>query len=1177
MFSRRYCISLYATVFLVCATLSAGAVERRFAPARVGAVLPEGGWAIDRTIGGIEASPEFAFPLQLVYLTSRSQRGLLGDQWFCPQLESNLIPRGKDLLVWTFPSGGVIGLFAERNRASCFIDQSGQWRAKVTGALTVIRAADGWQYAYRAGRLVAVDSPTGRQLLYRYQNKRLSGIALRDTASNAIRPLLALAYQPNGRLASLDLGGQIHRVGFAAGQDGRLTGWQRPGTTPPDRFGYAKTGLLLTIEPAASPNLNFLSEFAPPLDIKGEAKRAPGDEKDPALYRLVEDDTFKYIYPQAGDGKTMGKVTAEAKASGAMQSLLHSAKRGVDTMQTASGETVTTFYYRAPGKKHDGKLRRIEKDGLVQVENYYDKRSGELIESRDANRISTYYEYASLPKSAPAEQTARFAGKPVAIYRGTRREHELVARMKYDAQGRLTEKIDSLKNTTHLSWNSRGELESMTEPGGTKIELAYDAFGKVLSRTIAGLKDAVEYDEQGRLKTRTAPDGQTIEPVYDALGRVEAIRQNGIEVERNEYDAAGRVTARVDALGRRTGFEYDQRGNLLLEAKPDAKGKPGPVTRYEYDERNLRTAQIDGNGGRVEFEYDQAGHLVTQRHPGGGANPAPTHPATILKWTYDKTGRLTARDNGIQQILYAYDEQNRPLSLEYRDKASPRAQKIVHEYDAQGRLASRQTPTITENLFYDSLNRVIARQHLRGSTDRVLRYTYDSASRKTSITLSEKGSASASLAGSGASPEPSKSYRLLQQTQYQYDPSGRLATIQSNGQKAATFEYGPQGRLTRRTYGNGIRGQYAYDKFGRPTRLELTGGPLIGPLLLAYQWDNAGQVTSRTWNHETQYYTYDPAGQLLKVEGRRTSEEENSPNTASNLRPATNAEGANSSLSTINSQPSTILEEYRYDLAGNIIEKTEDGQNTVMTYNSANELVSATSDPLKNQPSTISFTYDSAARLILQSSSSQPSTLNHQLSARTYGWLDKLLFLDRPEHPRLAYDYYPDGQFAAKGQVGITKVEGTGDQPGAIKSSYDYLKNLVSAKAESAATALPADPAIAGLTVEEEMVWDGLALLYREDHTSGRAEGFAIEPHISGDIPIVATRPGDTGPASQTWFINDILGTTLAMVTPDRVQIVPLTAFGKPRAIQGTAPDAPRAPPTSLSPEQNAPADLTQN
>lgn len=56
-----------------------------------------------------------------------------------------------------------------------------------------------------------------------------------------------------------------------------------------------------------------------------------------------------------------------------------------------------------------------------------------------------------------------------------------------------------------------------------------------------------------------------------------------------------------------------------------------------------------------------------------------------------------------------------------------------------------------------------------------------------------------------------------------------------------------------------------------------------------------------------------------------------------------------------------------------------------------------------------------------------------------------------------------------------------------------------------------------------------------------------MEPHVSGGVPLLSTQ----GPTSEpVYYINDILGTTLAVVSSDRVEIAPMTAFGKPTGVK---------------------------
>ena len=200
-------------------------------------------------------------------------------------------------------------------------------------------------------------------------------------------------------------------------------------------------------------------------------------------YRLVDDGALWYFY-----GKDGAVTTADR--SGVWQSFQFSKNRGTETSRNAAGEEIVKYYYKAPGRKHDGKLNRIEKNGRVVLENFYDKRNGWLIESRDENGISTYYEYS------PA---TGLSDKPAQIFRGTRDgSRELVVALQYDAAGRVIMRTDPGKRVTRYTYNARGEMDSVTDPEGTRTLIKRDAQGRVVNAT-AG--DQVEFAPIRRQRT----------------------------------------------------------------------------------------------------------------------------------------------------------------------------------------------------------------------------------------------------------------------------------------------------------------------------------------------------------------------------------------------------------------------------------------------------------------------------------------------------------------------------------------------------------------------------------------------------------------------------------------------------------------------------------------------------
>ena len=1030
----------------------------KFAPPRAGLALYEGGWSLEYPLGEVAVSPEFSFPLQLVSLNTRDASGLFGRAWFCPQLESSLVPRDRGLAVWTTPAGAVIVLRADPARQSELRSANGEWRGRSLGARFVLTNEEGWRYSYQRGRLDAVDSPTGRSLEFLRDGGKLVGLQLRDPVSGQTQPILTLAYAEGGRrVIALDVNGRRSR--FAYRKDGaadRLAAWQ-PEFGWPVEFRYdERTGGLTgrrTDRAGKVEVFEFRAEYIP---AEKPADDTPQRRLDAAAYRLVADGEFAYAYP------AKDQIVLTPREGGPALTGSYQPARGVLTTNGPAGKQ-RLIHYRAPGRRYDGRLRRVEQDGRVLQEFRYDRKTGQLKETVDAKGLITFYEYAD-------DSSPRWEPKPIRVRQGTRAANRVVAEFSFDAAGRVLARRDAAGKVTRLTYSPRGDVASVSEePGGT-TKFAYDALGRITAVDRNGAVERVAYDPRGRVASRVSPEGVRTDFRYDATGQMAEVRTNdrpGVSLRR---DALGRVTEETDALGRRKTYAYDERGNLLAEHAAN-----GAVTRYEYDAKNRRTAQIDGNGNRIRFDYDPAGRLVRQTNALG----------KTLTWTYDPAGQLVERANGVQTTKFFYDERKRLVRTDYNAPSAATGdvqpggpQTIDYTYDAKGRLLTAATPdTRVENL-YDANGRVEARRYLIGTDEQLVRYRYDAAGRRTGLLLAEFVPAVASANGRAGQEAR---YEVLQQTEYAYDAAGRLAAILSQGDPVVTYAYDAAGRLTGKTFGNGMRSAITYDAAGRLARTTFSGGPLSEPKILKYTWDDANQVTKRAWNGQTQLYGYDPSGQLLSVTDEATGEK---------------------------------LETYRYDAAGNMLEKVFAGEKTTMRYNVSNELVTRAVEPAeipKSKIQNLSYAYDAAGRLLGYEGGQQSA----------YGWLDKIIELKLLDGQKFAYSYWPDGQLAKK----------------MLKSAAPDLTDKTGVqRIANSPSAFNSQPSTAP---KEQFLWDGLALLRRNDTI------YLIEPHPSGGVPIASHPVND--PSEVTYYLNDMLGTTLATLRRQNAEYAQLSSFGQPR------------------------------
>jgi len=1137
----------------------------KFNPPTTGRALYTGGWMLEYPMGEVSASPEFSFPLQLVYLTSRTQQGFFGSQWFCPQLESSVIPAGRGYILWNMPSGEQMAFREDEDRKGEYIAISDKaWRATSSPTKQEINHIDGWVYQFSKGKLISVLSPSRRVMELEWRNNQLNIIRLCDLKSNFRRTIFQALYNDDKRLSSFKLHGQLHQ--FIYVKDGiqeRLSAWSPPigedvkFLYSPDSGVLAKVGVGNTTDPSRIEE--FKTEFVKPSDSEENASK-----KLIANYWMIQDTLGVYTYGRKGEGGkdwSSGDVTLKRR-SGQTLSSTYVESRGVVT-NSQDGKERRDFYYRSPGQKYDGKLRRIEENGKVVLEYRYDRKTGLLIESHDAKGLITFYDYD--PKFRPSK-LKEWEPKPVRIRSGSRRKWDLIAEYAYSEDGKLIAAKDGHGHLTKYTYTARGEVASVTTPAGDVRSFTYDDFGRCTLVNTSGRTQSLEYNENGKVTAQTGPDGLKTELIYDADGILVQIKRNGKLTKELLLDEFKRVIGEKDALNRSSRIERDARGNLLAQHAPN-----GSITRYEYDEFDRRKSQIDGNGNKISFRYDPDGRLIEQVNALGN----------IQRWKYDpKTSQLVERQNGEQVIAHSYGKNRELISLDYGN-----GQKLDYSYDQKGRPVSITGPDTTFEYAYDEEGRLTATRAVCGEDDQLLAYRYNRRGQRTGMLISQ----AVRPPSQDSESEKEAAYEALQQTEQSYDDAGNLAAIFSNGVPVIRYSYDLAGRPSQKVYGEAKDGKSAltvdigYDSMGNLARMEFKGGGLPSPLLLAYEWDEGNQLNRRTWNGQTLRYEYDPSGQLLKV---------------------------------IDDKDQSVLEAYTYDQAGNMLTKLIHGNLTAMTYNKGNQLVKSmdigtvapdqVANILKafaktnaNSKDALSYHYDRAGRMLG----------TDQKALSRYGWLDKVTEVTLPDVGKANYRYWPDGQLASIGGVANVPVRveipkpqvkpvapaaqgaaiptpeednsGDGNPFGVaiednpfgtpIQSNRQTPAPSESKKVAPAPVAQP-EPVVTPLEKEqptatlpplpeETFLWDGLALIRRNDTI------YLIEPHLSGGVPIASHPIGRTDQI--TYHLNDMLGTTLATLSSDELRFSRLTSFGQ--SLKAPTTDGAMSPPAPVAPESRMP------
>jgi RHS repeat-associated protein len=218
----------------------------------------------------------------------------------------------------------------------------------------------------------------------------------------------------------------------------------------------------------------------------------------------------------------------------------------------------------------------------------------------------------------------------------------------YDALNRLTHTLDALQGRTDVDYGLQGQIEQVTDAGGSRTDYRYNGFGEVIWQ-------------------RSDASGEVI--VYrDQAGRV--VRQHGGNNAVASTDkASNEITDAQTTLGRDVNTGSQTTTNSSAGTSPDTP----MAVRYRYDLLGrLTLADYPGTTDDIHYSYDQ------------GENPGSLSQLTTLKdssgsqtYTHDALGRVitdtrTGLDGKSNTITYRYNPKGQLAALVYPNGAEIR-------------------------------------------------------------------------------------------------------------------------------------------------------------------------------------------------------------------------------------------------------------------------------------------------------------------------------------------------------------------------------------------------------------------------------------------------------------------------------------------------------------------------
>ncbi|MFZ5875144.1 MAG: putative Ig domain-containing protein [Nitrospirota bacterium] len=333
--------------------------------------------------------------------------------------------------------------------------------------------------------------------------------------------------------------------------------------------------------------------------------------------------------------------------------------------------------------------------------------------------------------------------------------------------------LASQRRSTRYLYDAAGQQRFVLDATDAVSEQRYDGAGRVVETRSYGVRPTNLTIDTATLTSwaegQSSADLRRVSNGYDAAGRLTARTDALGHSETFAYDGAGRMTTRTDRAGAQWSYQYDSAGRKVAEISPqvevfsvDLAGNLSSnarslVTRYAYDALGQlieKTENADTADTRVtEYVYDNRGHLIRTRLPDAGE----IDPATgdlvyagvrpTVETTWDALGRAVVRKDELGNYTYLiYDALGR-VAYEV-DQANYVTAYGYDAYGAQTALTRYATALNTNASAFSAANwqagQAIGLAQMQGAgsltpnaaADRTIATSYDQLGRKTQVVQS---------------------------------------------------------------------------------------------------------------------------------------------------------------------------------------------------------------------------------------------------------------------------------------------------------------------------------------------------------------------------------------------------------------------------------------------------------